>query len=52
MSLLLLLSFSSFLRHLILSFLMSPSGSLHGSGSGGDIFSRKLGQVDRHGDEW
>jgi hypothetical protein len=34
------------------SLLMSPPGSLYGSGSSSDIFSRKVGQVDRHGDGW
>jgi hypothetical protein len=52
MGTLLFLPFSPFFRLPTFSLLMSPSGSLYGSGSGSDIFSRKVGQVDRHGDEW
>jgi hypothetical protein len=40
--LLLLLPLSPFLRLSAFSLLMSPPGSLHGSGSGSDVFSRKV----------
>jgi hypothetical protein len=30
----------------------SPPGSLYGSGSSSDVFSRKVGKVDRHGNGW
>jgi hypothetical protein len=44
-----LLPLLSFLRLLTFSLFTSPPGSLDGSGSSSDIFSRKVGQVDRHG---
>jgi hypothetical protein len=42
MSLLLLLSFSLFLRFPMFSLLAGSPGSLYGSGSGGNVFSRKV----------
>jgi hypothetical protein len=48
----LLLPLFLFLRLPMLSLLTSPSSSLYGSGSSSDVFSRKVGQVRRHGDGW
>jgi hypothetical protein len=51
-NLFLLLPFPSFLHLPTFSLLMSPPGSLYGSGSSSDIFSRKVGKVDRHDNGW
>jgi hypothetical protein len=49
---LLFLVFAPFFHLPTFSLLTSPPGSLYGSGSSSDVFSRKVGQVDRHGSGW